>query len=380
MLNKIRSNVSAEPDVEASKRRLRFGVVGAGEFAEVCHIPGLQSHPQAEVVALCGRRYEHARAMADRLGIPDVHTNYHELCSREDLDGVTIVTPNVWHARQALAAFENGKHVFCEKPLAMNIEEAQAMVRAAEISGRVHQVAFTFRYAYGVRELRRRVQAGDIGQPYYLRVQYDGWTGMKADWQVGWNVKSAIAGGGMLYELGSHLLDLAAFLLGPIEAITGFVHTVPRKRTEAKTGEPIEVETDDIAAAWFLYQSGVRGHWFISRATPPYTENGYVEIIGQEGALKASLSRGSVDILKVSRPDQPNWEELPLPREARDGKPHCLGIMMRSFVSACLRGKLDEDADASFHSGLNVQRAMAAVVKSHHKLTWTPLNSSSYSG
>src|SRR5688572_23280501 len=132
--------------------KLRFGVIGAGGFAEVCHIPGLQTHPEAEVVALCGRRFDHARAMADRFGIPDVHTDYRELCARDDLYGVTITTPNAVHADQALCAFENGKHVFCEKPLGMDVPQVRGMLDAARASGKVHQVAFTFRYTYGVQE------------------------------------------------------------------------------------------------------------------------------------------------------------------------------------------------------------------------------------
>ena len=111
---------------------------------------------------------------SDRLGVPDVHTDYRELCARDDLDAVTITTPNAVHAEQALAAFAAGKHVFCEKPLGMTVPEVREMLAAAERSGRVHQVAFTFRYTYSVRELRRRVRAGDLGKLYYIRMHWDG--------------------------------------------------------------------------------------------------------------------------------------------------------------------------------------------------------------
>lgn len=352
--------------------RLRFGVIGTGEFAEVCHVPGLQSHPQAEVVALCGRRYDRVRAMADRLNITDVYTDHRELCARDDLDGVTVATPNVFHAEQALAALTQGKHTFCEKPLGMNVAEVREMVRVAETSGKLHQVAFTFRYAYGVRELRRRVWAGDIGEPYYLRIQYDSWEGLRPDWKVGWREKREFAGGGLLYDLGSHLFDIGRFILGPIDSVAGFVHGLPRQRLDERTGEMTEVETDDMAAAWFSYQTGIRGQWFLSRMTPPFGENGYVEVIGPEGALKASLSRGRIDCLKISRPAKPDWEQLPLPEQAKDGKPHCLGIMMRSFVDACLRGKLNDDMDASFHDGLAAQEDIAAVIEANKRLVWMP--------
>ena len=89
--------------------KVRLGIIGTGEFAEVCHLPGLRSHPQAEVIALCGRTYERARSLADRFSVPDVHTDYIELCRRDDLDAVTIVTPNAFHAEQAIAAFNQCK-------------------------------------------------------------------------------------------------------------------------------------------------------------------------------------------------------------------------------------------------------------------------------
>ena len=233
------------------ERRIRVGVIGTGEFVHACHLPGLQSHPEAEVVALCGSAYDRVRGIADRFNIPDVHTDYLELCSREDIDAVTIATPNAFHSRQAHAAFQHGKHVFCEKPLAVDVREAQAMVSAAQSSGKVHQVAFTFRNGYAVRELRHRIRRGDIGEPYYLRMQYDSWNGLLPDFKVGWREKQHLAGGGMLQDLGVHLFDIARFVLGPIEIATGFWHNCPRLRRDCLTDELTSVETDDIERAGF---------------------------------------------------------------------------------------------------------------------------------
>jgi len=355
--------------------KLRIGVIGAGNFAETCHVPGINSHPQAEVIALCGRRYHQARAMADRLGVPDIHTDYRELCNRPDIDAVTISTPNAEHVEPAIMAFRNQKHVFCEKPLAMTVSEANQMLLAAQESGKVHQVGFTFRYLYGVRELQRRLRQGEIGEPHYLRIQYDGWTrkaqndgwvGKKQDQELGECRTISLAGGGMLYNLGSHLFDISRFILGPFEAITGFYHNISHQRADSR----VEMGTDDIAAAWFRHTNGVRGQLFVSRATPPLTDNGYLEIIGTKGALKASLSRGSIDVLKVSRPAHPAWKEIPLPEAADDGKSHCLGLMMRSFVDSCLCGKLNRDTDASFEDGLAVQEAIAAIDEANGQLRW----------
>jgi predicted dehydrogenase len=355
------------------RRKLRVGVIGSGEFAQLCHVPGIQSHRDAEVVALCGSDYYRVRAVADRLGVPDVHIDYRELCARDDLDAVTIVTANRFHAEQALCALRHAKSVFCEKPLAMSVWQAREMVSAALTSKKINQVAFVFRYGFAVRELRRRLRVGDIGEPYYLRIQYDSWDGLQADFRTTWRDQQHLAGGGVLFHLGSHLFDIARFVLGPMEAITGFVHKLPRMRPHAVTGELSMIETEDIAAAWFRSKGGVRGQWFIGRVTPPFAERGYLEVIGPEGALKAGLSRGSVDALKVSRPRQPEWQDLPLPDEARDGKPHSLKLMMHSFVDACLRGELNSEIDASFADGLAAQEAMAAVIEADQSMKWVAL-------
>jgi len=177
----------------------------------------------------------------------------------------------------------------------------------------------------------------------------------------------------VLYDMGSHLSDLARFILGPIRAITGLVEFVPRRRIDGRTGIVSEVETDDIAAAWFVSERGVRGQWFASRVTPASDRRAYVEVIGSEGALQATLSRGSVDELRMSTPSRPAWEDLPLPEEARDKQPHCLGIMMRSFVDACLRGKLNRDVDASFHDGLAAQQDLAAILHTNPQSSWLSL-------
>jgi levoglucosan dehydrogenase len=344
----------------AADRRLRFGVIGTGAFAEACHIPGLQSHPQAEVAAICGRNIERAQALADRFGIAEVGADPGELCARDDLDGITICTPNAAHREQALRAFAHGKHVFCEKPLGLSVAEAGEMLRAAEASGKVHQAAFTYRYLYGVEELRRRVQAGDVGEPFLFRAHHEYWDGLRPGAPIGWRELQAPAGGGVLYDSGSHFFDLARFVLGPIEAVKAHLQSLPRPG----------VETDDLATAWFRFASGAHGSWHASRVTPPRGEN-YVQVVGREGALEALLSRGRLDALRVTRPGISGWDELPLSEEARDGQAHALGRMMRSFVDACLGGLLGE-ADASFRDGLAAQRAIAAAERSADG-GWIPL-------
>lgn len=354
---------------------LRIAIIGTGNFAEVCHIPGILSHPNAEISAIYGRDAEKAKSLAAKFGIPHATNDLEALCADPNIDAVTIASANSVHASQAIMALRHGKHVFCEKPLAMNDNEAADMLNAARLSGKIHQVAFTFRYNYGIRELRRRIAAGDIGTPLHTRIQYDRWDGLASTSKASWRDRREVAGAGLLFDLGSHLFDIHRHVLGPIDSVIGYTHTVPRMLPHKDNGELIEIETDDIVNAWIQHQNGLRGQFFISRVTPPFAELGYLEVIGNEGALKAALSRGGVDFLKASNPNSPEWVNLPLPPEASDGKNHALKMMMHGFVDACINGEMNCDVDATFEDGCAAQFAMSALTKSQTSKRWENISS-----
>jgi predicted dehydrogenase len=351
-------------------KKLRVAILGTSSFAEVCHIPGILSHPNAEVSAIYGRDAEKAKSLAAKFNIPHATDDLEALCADPDIDAVTIASANSVHASQAIMALSHGKHVFCEKPIAINDSEAAAMLKAAKLGKKIHQVAFTFRYNYGIRELKHRIAAGDIGTPFHTRIQYDRWDGLASTSKASWRDRRDVAGAGLLFDLGSHLFDIHRHVLGPLESVVGYTHTVPRMLPDKDNGDMIEIETDDIVNAWIKHQNGLRGQFFISRVTPPFAELGYLEVIGSEGALKAALSRGGVDFLKASKPDSPEWINLPLPPEASDGKTHALDMMMRAFVDACLAGEINREVDATFEDGCAAQFAMSALMESQTSMRW----------
>jgi predicted dehydrogenase len=348
-------------------QRLRVGVVGAGAFAEAGHLPGLAAHPRVELVAICSRRPARGRALAERFGVAEVVGDWASLCARPDLDAVTLCTAPDEHHRAALAALASGKHVLCEKPLATSVAEAEEMAAAAARSGRVHAVAFTYRYLHGVQELRRRLRAGEIGEPLLLRAQHDSWNTLHPEASVTWRETRAGSGGGVLGDTGTHLFDLGRFLLGELAAVRGFTLRAPRRRRDAWTGEMAAVVTEDVAGAEMRFRSGASGVWQASRVAPSRAGN-HVQVLGSEGVLEASLSRGRHDALRRARPSPQGWSEswevLPLPAAAapdlRAGGAHAVTRMMASFVDACLAGRPGPE-DATFADGLAVERALAAV-------------------
>jgi predicted dehydrogenase len=354
--------------------KVRCAVIGAGRFAEICHVPGLQSHPHAEVVLLCGRNEERRRAMAERLGVPETAADYREVVARPDIDAVSITTPNASHHAIAVAALAAGKHVFCEKPLAMNSGEAEVMARTAREAGLVNQVAFTFRYTHSVSRLRDLQREGTIGQPFFVRMVGEGWGDLRPEATVAWRHQAQFSGAGMLADMGSHYFDLVDWILGPVAEVCGLLHTVERTRPDSR-GQPTRVDTDDLAHVWFRTAAGLQGEFRSSRVTPSHGENGYLEVVGDRGSLFTRLSRGSQDQLTLQRPGGPP-ESVPLPLESQSGEDYALGIMMRQFVDSILRGRSDEDRDPTFAAGLAAQRAQDAVLNSVASRRWEKVSDS----
>ena len=174
------------------------------------HALGLAEHPSADMVAAANWRPESLAAFAEQFGIPRTTTDWRELAADPEIDAVVIGTPNALHAPQAIACLEAGKHVLVEKPMATTLAEADAMCRAAEASEGRLMVAHCWRFHEDVRALRRRIEAGDLGEVVKTRGY-----GVHAGWgPSGWFTDPELAGGGALLDMGVHAIDTARYLLG----------------------------------------------------------------------------------------------------------------------------------------------------------------------
>jgi predicted dehydrogenase len=362
---------------------VRVGVIGAGNFAEVCHIPGIQAHPQGQVVAICARNRERATALAARLGIPEVYTDYHELLARSDIDAVTIAGPDALHGPATLAAFAAGKHVFCEKPLAMDSGEAEQMVAACARSGRVGMISYTFRYGRALPRLRHLLQEGALGTPCsaVLEVRW-GFVGYPGAAPIPSRDQAAQSASGAWADAATHLFDALAYLLGVPRAVCAQMMVVAR---EAGTAQP---ETVDVATCLALLQlhSGedqepvVAAAPFADRApgavhallSVTRMESGLAEIrlIGTRAVATMALTRGEHEQLRILRSGQTAWEAIPLADDAYTDQPRALARMMGAFVDAVLRGRLDPAHDPSFADGLRAQRAIDAALLSARTGQW----------
>jgi hypothetical protein len=343
--------------------KVRVAVLGAGLFASQAHLPGLQAHPQAELVALYSRSREQAERVAAKVGgVPEVTTDLEALLARRDLDAVTVASSDDNHYRYTMAALRAGKHVFCEKPLAVNAQLAAHMVREAQARQLINQVGFIFRYTYCLQELRRLVRAGAIGKPYFARVEWQGLSAVRTQQRQTWRNRAESYGAGFIAELGSHFIDGVNWIVAPVSEVCAIVHALPRDVID-ELGATHRNESLDMATMLLRTVDQQQGQITVSRITPAQGVAEYLQVVGEDGALWASLTRGQGEFLRRMRPGG-RWEELELPAEAKDGQPHATGRMLGSFVDACLRGGIDPEQDADFLEGYLVQSALDQAVVS----------------
>lgn len=366
-----------------AETRLRVGVIGAGTFAEEAHIPGIQAHPRGQVVALCARNRERATALAARLGVADVYTDYRTLIARPDIDAVTVATPDALHGPVSIAALEVGKHVFCEKPLAMSTDEARAMVDVAARSGRVAMVGFTFRYSRALQALRHLLREDALGTPFYVSMHVH-WGGIGYPGaNMTWLEYAAQSAGGTWADGAAHLFDALAYILAPARAVCAQMMIVPRD------GGLPQPDSIDVATCLARVRLGGMEHaaeaapsaayadrepgtlhatLFTSRVDSPYGIGDEVQVVGTRGAASIALTRGARERASV-RLIGGDWEDMPLPEDAHTDEPLALTRMMGAFVDAALRGRLGPD-DPDFAAGLRTQEAIEAAITSARAARW----------
>ena len=364
-------------------RTVRIGVIGAGGFAEVCHIPGIQAHPHGEVVAICARNRERASALAARCGVPAVYEDYHELLARKDIDAVTIAGPDALHGPATLAALAAGKHVFCEKPLAMDVVEAEKMVDACTRSGLIGMISYTFRYGHALPRLRRLLQEGALGNPCSaaLEVRW-GFVGYPGADLILSRDQAAQSASGAWADAATHLFDALAYLLGVPRAVCAQMMVVAR---EASTPQPETVDVATCLASLQLHsatdqETAVPATTFADRVpgavhavlSVTRMESGLAEIriAGTRAVAIMALTRGERERLSIARAGQTEWEAVQLPDDAYTDQPRALVRMMGAFVDAVLRGHLDPAHDPSFADGLRAQRAIDAAMLSARTGQW----------
>lgn len=374
--------------------KIRIGLIGYGGIGRVHAAAyraisfhyGLRAD-SIEIAGVATSRAETAKRAAEEIGCSFFTDDYRELLDRDDVDMVDICTPNNSHHEIVMAAAEAGKHIYCEKPLAMNVAEAAGMARAVRAAGLKAQATFNFRFFPAVTRAKELVDAGFLGQIFSFRGRYHRSSYISSEKPMSWRLRREITGGGALFDLGSHILDLLYFVLGEFDQVNGALDTLIPERPAALGSTAMErVEVDDIALLHARLRDGTLGTVEISRMGAGATNDLTFEIFGQSGAIRFDLSEPAwLHVYDARRPDSPLGGERGFQRiEAASRYPDqrapdwtMTPDFMRShaecqyqFIRAIWE---DKPASPSFDDGLHIQRVMDAAERSSAQGVWVSL-------
>jgi predicted dehydrogenase len=353
---------------------IRAAIIGAS-FAKAAYLPALRTIDDVEIVAVSSARLESAQDAAAAFGVANAYDDYRVMLDKHPVDFVGIATPTVYHAPMTFAALDAGAHVLCEKPMAMNSDEARQMLERAEALGRVHTIGHELRFNPNRRKIRDLIASGAIGEVRHVNLfNVSGTWGDPATRPAGdwWSLEEM--GGGRLGANGSHQLDLLRFWMGDVGAVSGQVKTVVANRFDKDTGEPWLATADDLVSFSAEMQNGALATVFLSGVARHNLGN-QTQIFGSEGSIrlfdadeKLMLAKAGGDWEDVSESD-PN-AALPGVNKGIWNVP-VVG-MMGEIVAAIREGRRVREA-ATFADGLQTQLAMDAVRVSSAERRWVTI-------
>ena len=199
-------------------KKLKIAVIGVGNISRN-HIDGYLSHPNVELYALCDINEETLKKKGEKYGITRLYTSEEEMLAQcPEIDAVSVCTWNNGHAPATIMALNAGKHVLCEKPMALNAKEAQEMINAAKKNGKKLMVGFVRRFGNDAAITRDFIDAGDLGELYYAKATYLRRNGCPG----GWFSDKARSGGGPLIDLGVHVIDLVRYLMNGPKPVSAY--------------------------------------------------------------------------------------------------------------------------------------------------------------
>jgi len=357
-------------------RQLRIGMIGH-KFMGKAHSIAYRnltfyfpSSLQPVMQVICGRNEEEVRNAADRYGWNEFETDWRKVIERDDIDVIDIVTPNDSHAEIAIAAAKAGKHILCEKPLALNLLQATEMYNAVRENGIVAMVCQNYRFVPAVRFAKQMIDSGKLGKVLQIRSTYLQDWGMESNPLNVWRFQKEKTGTGAHGDIASHLIDLARYLVGEFAEVSGHLETFVKERY-----------VDDASMFLARFRNGAIGTFEASRFSAGNKNANRFEINGEKGSIRWDLEQMNLLDVYFKEDDQSAsgfrtihctgahhpYGENYWPAGLSVGYEQTFINLIKTFIDGISTGKSPEP---TFWDGLVNQSVLDAVVESSEKRSW----------
>ena len=296
---------------------LRWGIIGCGDVAEHKGGPALYGIEGSDLVAVMRRDAAKAEDFARRHGAKRWYSKAEDLINDPEINAIYVATPVYLHREYTVQAAEAGKHVMCEKPMALNVEQCREMIAACQENGVKLMIAYYRRTYPIVHKMKQLLKEGTIGEPMLVRINLTGYYNPPTPNAPGeWRGDPKVAGGGVMFDVGSHRLDVMVYLFGEVEKVIAFTETLH-----------CEYRVEDSAVLLMKLANGMHGvanfNWNVGSSSDEF------EIYGTEGKILARPLDGGH--LEVHRDKQVEIFELPPPKITHWG-------LVEDFVRAANEG------------------------------------------
>ena len=354
------------------KDMVGIGIIGAG-FARTTQIPGFKNCEGARGIVIASAHRGHAEEVAREFDISHVADDWRGVIERDDVDLVSIVTPVVAHYEMTMAALNAGKHVLCEKPMAMNADQARQMMERAREKNVLALIDHELRFLPGRQKAAELIRRGEIGEPWHARCLFR--SGQRADPNRPWNWWSDVTqGGGALGAIGSHIVDAFRWLLNTeVSEVLGQLSThVPKRKDQS--GVMRAVTTDDEASLLMKFDGGdsaTTGNASLSMVQVGASAH-VVEIFGSAGAVKVD---GNGNVWSAGTGDT-EWTSIDIahghlaPGMAEGGWSRGFTAFSRKIVEALRQGRTTVEGAATFEDGYRTQLVLDAARRSNERRCW----------
>jgi predicted dehydrogenase len=318
-----------------------WGIVGCGDIANKRVAPAINAQPDSDLIAFFSNTPERAEQMREAHGARRAYSRLEDILADDEIDTIYVASPVYRHCDETLAAAGAGKHVLCEKPMALSVADCERMIATCQATGVHLSVAYYRRWYPKVRKMKELIDQGAIGRPVLASVTIGGWADLPPEGPKHWRTVVSLAGGGALMDVGSHRLDLICYLLGEPAQVCGLVDHVARD----------DMEVPDTESLLCRMACGVHLHCVSYWGMRQHSDE--MVICGTDGKLVATPFDGDTlalhqaeEVVEFHVPPHPTNVHLPL---------------IDDYAGALAAGRAPE---FDGHDGLQAQRIMEGCYRS----------------